>query len=295
MKVLIIKLGATGDVVRTSTLLHVLDGEIDWLTSDMNVAVLKGCDSIKSIVPWSERFRICGQTYDFVINLEDQYEVSEILKEITFKDLFGSYINKSDKLDYTQDSRDWFDLSLISRFGKERADILKLQNRKSYQEILFSCLGFVFDNHTYYIPNPEPSDLKGDIAIAPKSGTVWPMKNWAYYGELKDQLESDGYRVNVLPMRDTLLQHFGDIRNHKLLISGDSLPMHIALAYGIKCVSIFICTSPWEIHDYGIQEKIVSPFLSKFFYQRDFYEEATTSISLHEVYSIAVRVQKSNK
>jgi hypothetical protein len=32
-------------------------------------------------------------------------------------------------------------MSLISKYGKEKADLLKWKNRKSYQEILFEMLG----------------------------------------------------------------------------------------------------------------------------------------------------------
>lgn len=97
-------------------------------------------------------------------------------------------------------------------------------------------------------------------------------------------LEKAGYTVNFLPERDTLLEHVGDVRNHKYLISGDSLPMHIAMGSGIKCLTIFICTSPWEIHDYGLQRKVVSPYLKEFFYKRDFDLRATTSISVETVF-----------
>ena len=134
------------------------------------------------------------------------------------------------------------------------------------------------------LPDPKETDLAGDIAIAPQAGSVWPMKNWAYYDKLKVKLEKAGYTVNYLPMRDSLLEHIGDVRNHRFLVSGDTLPMHIALGSGIKCITLFTCTSPWEIYDYGIQKKIISPLLGKYFYQRGFEEEATTSISVDEVY-----------
>ncbi len=51
----------------------------------------------------------------------------------------------------------------------------------------------------------------------------------------------------------------------------------------MRCVSIFTCTSPWEIHDYGLMTKIVSPLLAEYFYQRGFDERATTAIGLEEV------------
>ena len=48
-------------------------------------------------------------------------------------------------------------------------------------------------------------------------------------------------------------------------------------------MSLFTCTSPWEIYGYGIQEKIISPLLEKFFYQRGYDPRATSAISLSEV------------
>jgi hypothetical protein len=59
--------------------------------------------------------------------------------------------------------------------------------------------------------------------------------------------------------------------------------MHLALGSGVRCVSIFNCTSPWEIYGYGLQKKIVSPILERFFYKRGYYRSATTAISVEEV------------
>jgi ADP-heptose:LPS heptosyltransferase len=110
------------------------------------------------------------------------------------------------------------------------------------------------------------------------------MKKWAYYEELKQQLEDRGLIVNVLPKRSSLLEHLSDVRNHQCLVGGDSLPMHFALGSGTRCVTLFTCTSPWEIYDYGIQKKIVSPLLEEFFYKRGYDERATTAIPVNEVF-----------
>src|SRR5438477_3810420 len=109
------------------------------------------------------------------------------------------------------------------------------------------------------------------------------MKKWAYYQELKQQLEDGGLIVNVLPKRSSLLEHLSDVRNHCCLVSGDSLPMHLALGTGTPCITLFTCTSPWEIYDYGIQKKIVSLLLEEFFYKRGYDERATAAISVDEV------------
>ena len=270
MSVLIIKLGAAGDVVRTTPLLRRLDGPFSWITAGNNLALLEGIDREVRCVSWENRRRVADTAYDLVINLEDDRETSSFLGELKFKQLFGAHLNEDDKLAYTSDSRDWFDLSLISTFGREEADRLKLLNRRTYQELIFEGLGLGFSGEPYYLPPPQPTGLKGDVAISSTAGLVWPMKQWAYYDELKNQLELAGLNVNILQSRPTLLEHLADVQGHRCLVSGDSLPMHLALGSGLRCVSIFTCTSPWEIYGYGLQEKIVSPLLEKFFYKRGF-------------------------
>jgi ADP-heptose:LPS heptosyltransferase len=283
MSVLIIKLGATGDVVRTTPLLRRFDGPVSWVTAENNLPLLEGIDREVRCVSWENRKLVADTTYDLVINLEDDRETSWFLKELKFKQLFGGYLNTHDKLAYTSDSRGWFDLSLLSTYGREEADRLKLLNRRTYQELIFDGLGFGFNGETYYLPTPCPTGLEGDVAIASTAGPVWPMKQWAYYDELKHELGSEGIKVNILQSRASLLQHLADVQGHRCVVSGDSLPMHLALGSGLRCVSLFNCTSPWEIYGYALQEKIVSPLLERFFYKRGYDRSATTAISVEKV------------
>jgi heptosyltransferase-2 len=289
MKILILKLGATGDVLRTTPILHKLPKDVYWITSDENLLILKDNHRINRCVSWSKADELLGTVFDLVINLEDSFDVAKFVSRLGYKELFGAYLNDSDRVEYTESSRTWFDLSLISRFGRDKADQIKLVNRRTYQDLIFSSLGYTFENDKYLLPKTTVSSLVGDIAIANTAGPVWPMKKWAYYDELKTMLGRKGYIVNILPHRNTVLEHIADVQNHKCLISGDSLPMHIALGSGKKCVTIFQCTSPWEIHDYGLQTKIISPLLEKYFYKRHFDIEATTCISVNSVYETIIR------
>jgi heptosyltransferase-2 len=284
MRILIIKLGATGDVVRTTPLLPRFSGLVGWVTAEKNLALLDGIDREVRAVSWENRRDVANTRYDLVINLEDDRDTSEFLGELKFDQLFGAYLDGNGRLSYTEDSRAWFDLSLISRFGREEADRLKLLNRRTYQDLIFAGLGFRFEGEEYYLPPPASTGLTGDVAISSTAGEVWPMKKWAFYGELARELEAHGLRVNLLQNRPTLLEHLADVQGHRCLVSGDSLPMHFALGSGVRCVSIFNCTSPWEIFEYGLQTKIVSPLLEKFFYQRGFDVSATTAISLAEAF-----------
>jgi len=285
MNTLIMKLGATGDVVRTTPLLRRLSGEVTWLTAAKNVVLLQNLERGVRCFSWEERERAYGVKYDLVLNLEDDLETARFLKKIDCKCLFGAYADSDERLRYTADSRDWFDMSLISAHGKQHADQLKLKNRRTYQDLIFAGLGLQFGGEDYLLPEPVETSLAGDVAIAPEAGPVWPMKNWAYYGQLKIELEACGLTVNMLPVRSSLLEHLADVRSHRCLISGDSLPMHFALGTKTKCISLFTCTSPWEIFGYGIQKKVISPCLEQFFYKREHDRRATVAIKLEDVLS----------
>ncbi len=288
MNVLIIKLGATGDVVRTTPLLRRLNGSVTWITAAKNAVLLGGLADNLRHFSWEERARALDIPYDLAINLEDTLEVALFLRRAKPGKIFGAYADSSNSLRYTDDSKNWFDLSLISSYGREEADRLKLANRKTYQELIFDGLGLRFSSEPYVMPNAIETELSGDVAIAAEAGTVWPMKKWAYYEQLKERLQSQGLTVNMLPKRSSLLEHLADVSNHRCLVGGDSLPMHLALGTGTPCVTLFTCTSPWEIHSYGIQKKIVSPLLEKFFYKRDYDERATTAITIDEVFDAVI-------
>lgn len=285
MNILIIKIGATGDVVRTTPLLEKFTCPVIWITAAKNLPLLDGLRENLHSLSWEDRHLAANKSYDMVINLEDTLETGLFVQSLKYGRLFGAFVEADNRLTYTDDSRDWFDLSLISRFGKQSADRLKLENRRTYQDLIFGGMGFQFNNEAYRLPTPAWTNLAGDVAIAPEAGPVWPMKNWAYYDQLKQKLEAQGLVVNVLPRRETLLEHLGDVKNHRCLVGGDSLPMHFALGTGTRCVTLFNCTSPWEIHEYDLQQKIISPLVAEFFYQRSMDRRATTAISLENVFN----------
>jgi hypothetical protein len=224
MNILIIKLGATGDVVRTTPLLSKLDGQITWLTDARNVPLLQdlgerlprnnsahgapeSLDGRRSFpsppreragkrrkftpshamfqdrrpftpwhapslgkvlgLSWDERTLVPDVNFDLVINLEDSLEFGAYLRGLRFRGLFGAFLDADGSLRYTEDSRPWFDLSLISRHGRQQADRLKLLNRRSYQDLIFEGLGFRFSGEEHLLPEPTETDLRGDVAIAP--------------------------------------------------------------------------------------------------------------------------------
>src|SRR5215831_15127296 len=193
MHTLIIKLGAAGDVVRTTPLLRRLDGQVSWVTASSNKPLLDALEKTRAdlrIVEWAERSNLVGQRFDLIINLEDDLEIAGILHSVSTTRLFGACENAEQTMSYTADSSKWFDMSLISIHGREKADELKFRNRLPYQQLIFSGLGMQFLGERYLLPQAMMAGLEGDVAIAPEAGPVWPMKKWAHYEWLKHELES---------------------------------------------------------------------------------------------------------
>ena len=142
MNTLIVKVGATGDVVRTTPLLSRLKGPVTWLTACKNTVLLASLNYDLRCFSWEERERALDTHYDLCINLEDTLDVAQFLKTVRCGEIFGAYVDSDGSLRYTANSERWFDLSLISAYGKLRADKLKFQNRRTYQELVFEGLGF---------------------------------------------------------------------------------------------------------------------------------------------------------
>ena len=89
MQTLIIKLGATGDVVRTTPLLSRLGGHVTWLTEAKNTVLLEGLKENLRCVSWRQRQILLSTKYDLIINLEDSLEVGGFLKTLEVERLWG--------------------------------------------------------------------------------------------------------------------------------------------------------------------------------------------------------------
>src|SRR5205809_158885 len=140
MNVLIAKLGATGDVVRTTPLIGRLPGRITWLTADKNKVLFEGVSHSVRCFSWDDRDQLRDRRYDLAINLEDTVEVASFVRSLPSQQIWGAYLNATGGVSYTQDFSDWFDLSIISVHGRVKADELKFRNRLTYQELVFKGL-----------------------------------------------------------------------------------------------------------------------------------------------------------
>ena len=191
-----------------------------------------------------------------------------------------------DKINYTDNSSYWFDMSRVSKFGLEKANHLKAINTLTYQDCIFQMTGRKFKGEPYRIYTDNNVTPQGKLAgIEKRTGERWPDKQWWGYDELIQRLQADGFPVKVFEQRADIRDYLRDIAACSHVVSGDSLAMHIALAYQKKCTAIFNCTSPQEIYDYGVLKKAVSPLLNDYFYASTYDKAVIESIPVETVYN----------
>jgi len=298
MNILIINLGPPGDVLRTTVILRELNGNIYWLSSKKCKDVLNS-NKIKKIFFIEddmiiEQLKTCF--FDLAINLNEQKEALDFLEKSNYKKIIGVYENR-EKINYTTESAYWFDMSLISRFGKEKANELKLKNKKSYPQILIEMIGKEWNGQEYDLGidlnKAKEKEIRGRIGLINVVTGLWPNKSWFGYEKLAEVLRKDRYDVVFLGMRSSIKEHIEDIEKCELIVCGDTLGMHIAIALKKKVVALFNCTSPSEIYDYGCLIKIESPKLKKYFYKKEYSKEAVEAIKIGLVLNAIKKLLKS--
>jgi heptosyltransferase II len=173
MDILIIKLGAIGDVIRTTSLLGALKEKypycnIDWATKSNAAEIVKNNHNVDLtfiIDESNELLEKMLKKYDLVINFDDEEAACELAGQVKKGKLIGAY-SQDGKRKYTEDSAAWFDMGLISKFGKIRADELKIENKKTYHEIHFGILGLKNDkiHQTEIFLNDKNFEVAGEFA-----------------------------------------------------------------------------------------------------------------------------------
>jgi len=300
-KILIIKLGAMGDVLRTTAILEGLKekhkAEVWWITKKESYEILKNNKIIDNVLVYDGKLinKLKDEKFDLVINLDEDYEACKLASEVNSRKIVGAYL-KNGKQTYTDDSRQWFDMGLISKYGKEEADRLKKLNKKTYQKHLCEILGIKPGN---VILNLGKEDLKfaenfakkngidkSDILIGINTGAGkrWRQKSLsiektakivdAIADELdakiilfggKEEKERNEKIKKITKARiidagcDNSLLEFASLVNLcSIIVTSDSLALHIATALDKKVAVFFGPTGASEIELYGLGKKIVA-------------------------------------
>jgi heptosyltransferase-2 len=225
------------------------------------------------------------EIFDHTISLEEDVTCALLASKIPTKKITGIYLENK-RLVYTNDAAGWYDMSLVSALGAIAANEVKKQNTLTFQQLLLNMFGFSFNGEPYCIYRNK--EIRADqrlIGIETRVGARWPNKGWSGYPALINKLQQLGYTCKLLEQRNNISEYLDDIARCAFLISGDTLAMHVAMAYHIPSIGIFNCTSPAEIYDYGTLRKIISPQLNQAFYKTHFSQAVIDSVSVEEVYT----------
>ncbi len=144
MRILIVKVGALGDVVRTSFIAQGLKekykhAEITWLTSPQATTLFLNNPYVKKVIADTseERDKLLVEKFDLVINLEEERTYAEFVD--AFKAEKIGFILKEGKIAPTPTAKEWFDMSLLGE--KPGNDILKRECKKTHRQIMAEIVG----------------------------------------------------------------------------------------------------------------------------------------------------------
>jgi ADP-heptose:LPS heptosyltransferase len=301
--ILVIKTGAAGDVIRTTSLLPGLKEKypgtsVDWLTKKSMEPFLRGNRHIDRILYVDEPQVWNKNSYELVLSLEEDEDACRIASTITKNRLVGAHLQDG-KPTYTAETAAWFDMSLISQHGKATADVLKTKNRKTYQEICYEMLDMPYRKQEPHVPlSPEDTAFATQFAhangitfrdlvigINPGSGKRWWDKRLPpadveklaqgirrKYPASKILLlggpEEREYNQEIIGIVrkfgvvdagcDNDLGRFAALVNLcHMVVTSDSLALHVATGLKKKTIAFFGPTSPWEIELYEHGVKIL--------------------------------------
>lgn len=307
MKVLIIKTGALGDVLRTTLLLPALrrlspEVEITWITSSAARPLLEHNPHLDRLFlvddasgAWRKEF------YDWVLSLDDELDLCRLAASLKTRRLSGAYVEAGSLPCYSEDVAEWFGMGLLrpeNEGGLARANELKRANQNSYGTILHRCLKLPLPvaRPQIFVPAETRRQVQQWIAGTPLAafprlvgintgaGRRWKYKSWgeeqtaALATELcrkfdvgvvilgGEQERERNERIKLMTGENCVvapgdwdLLHFAAVVGLcQVVLTSDSLALHLAVANHVPAVAFFGPTSAAEIDLFGHGIKVVT-------------------------------------
>jgi heptosyltransferase-2 len=295
-RVLVIKLDAMGDVLRTTSLLPAIHSQhrnagLTWITRPESVPLLQHNPLIDEIVPYGPDsvVHLQAREFDRVINM-DAGKISAGLASIAHASRKDGYVlHPNGHATPTNAAADaWFHLGVD--------DTLKRRGTRTYQSWMTDILGYDGPTTGYVLRLRDTEVAKGAshlaalgvdttrpiVGLNTGAGGRWPLKQWRVDGFMSviDTLGAEGVQFLLLggpseaarneqirrdarglvfdPGSENPVRHFAAlVGSCDVVVTGDTLAMHIALALERRTIVLFGPTSAPEIELYNLGEKIV--------------------------------------
>ncbi len=315
--ILVIKTAALGDVLRTTSILPGLraatpNASVTWITAPAAVDLLRtnplvddviALDTGRGVEVDAAIAKLSPRTFERVISLDDEPPLCRLASRMQTKRLSGAYEKPDGSRAYTSDVAPWFDMGLLSVHGKQRADELKVQNKKSQPQIYADMLELEMGRQTLHLPKDAHAFAQGfarEHGLASKAPVIglntgaggrWTSKQLPVERtvELARLVARDlDRRVRFIVLGgasevernqailagleraglgeiaadggcDNALLPFGALVGLcTVLVTSDSLALHMAVALDVRVVAFFAPTSAAEIELYSLGEKVIS-------------------------------------
>ena len=203
-RILIIKLGAIGDVIRTTPLLRKLrevlpETQITWLTYSPDILDKNYVDRILNVT--TESIELLKQiNFDWLINLDKDSLAISLAASINAKKKSGFTIDEfghPKPISTKAEEHKW----LTGLF-----DDLNKQNTKHYMQEIFEICGYDFNNEEYLLEVEKSGEVwnidktKKVMGLNTGCGGRWTSRLWPteYWIKLAKDLLSNGYEVILL-------------------------------------------------------------------------------------------------
>ena len=240
-RICIIKLGGAGDVLRTTPMLRRFAGHaVTWITQRPAAPLLNGSSFVDKIIMLPELGSIGDLVFEELYNLDEDREACVLADKIKAGKKKGYGIRDGAYFPFDSDSRYAYELS--------RDDELKFKtNKKTYQQIIFEMAGLRWEGEDYILGYKPKNRVKYVVGVNHLVGDKFPNKAWPHWEKLVLMLDSVSAQVEF----DTMEEYIEWINSCKVIVTGDSLGMHIALALKKKVIILMGSTSAAEIETYG--------------------------------------------
>jgi heptosyltransferase-2 len=271
-KILIIKLGysetldpdigkvpSLGDVLRTTPILWAIkerfpDSHITWLVTDNAEALLQGNRLIDRILVWDEfvPFQLMREKFDVLINLE------KIPGVCALSDMIDAWVKYGFRFETMSGEYRGYEkgLTFISYIKNKKTNVFK----GYWQQVLIEMMGVAWTGQTYMVGYEPKTSEQFDIGLNYEVGSKWPVKGMPLqmWRDLENRLTFKGYTVSWQEGKSDLNEYMDWINSCRLIISNDSLGLHLAQAFNKKVIGLFGPTDAGEVYSYGGSRMIVS-------------------------------------
>lgn len=261
-KVLIIKLGysetldsllsltiSLGDVLRTTVILHFLQGNhISWLVDAKASPLLQNNKYIDRILLYNSN-TINGlkkEKFDVIINLEKMPQLCEFSDSLVARKRFGF---NSENINGGNNSG----LEAAKRLTELTQDLnKKRENEDCWQKILADILGKEWHGQEYILGYKPKSEIKFDVGFNWTTGSKWTNKAWprGHWDKLESLIKGK-YSVSWQAGMDSINEYIDWINSCRLIVTADTLGLHVGLALKKRIVALFGPSSSREIYFYG--------------------------------------------